>query len=110
MFLNFGELMDIIFKFILSAQLKHSLFFEKTTKDTTLTAFDSVDIFENFKTHQELYIFLHKYCFLFMILSKLKLILLNLKIGIPQIFRLGEEQKIRRGIKLKLAKIDIIFT
>ena len=68
------------------------------------------DIFGDFKTYQKQYIFLRDLFFPRMILSRLKLILSKVKIGMTKIFALGEKHEIGGRVRLKPDKIKKIFT
>lgn len=102
--------MNIILGPIPLLQPKSSPFYTKTTKNTTSLVFYLDNIFRSFKTYQKQYIFSHDHFILCIVLTKLKLVFFKLKIRIINIFMLEKEHKIDKKIKLKLDKIEKIFT
>ena len=82
---------------------------EKIAKNSASLVFYMDNIFGAFNTYQEQYIFLYDYFFPQMVWSKLKLLLIKLKVGITKIFALGEEHKIGGKVRLKSDKIEKIL-
>ena len=82
---------------------------EKTARNSASPVFYMDNIFGAFNTYQEQYISLREHFFPRMVWSKLKLLLLKLKVGITKIFALGGEYKTGKRVRLKPDKIEKIL-
>lgn len=88
--------------------LKLNVFYEEIAKNNVFIPCQKDDIFDGFKTYSEKNIFLHRHFFPRIVLSKWKLMVLNLKIKMPQIFILKKNYEIDRRVRLKSGKIKKI--